>query len=237
MRERLRVPDAIDVHHIPTGADLLALDHVGLSVADPDAAAAYLCDHVGMQVLARAPGRLVMGPGHGAATLTLADAGGPREPGALERLILRVADVDRAVAALPAGTAVDGDGFELAAFEGPQGLGLGFTFVAGGGIDYDLDAIVLRVSDPVQTSVALAEIGCVPRGEALHIADKGITLHASPAATDRPLLAHIALRVESIEGVEAQVRERGLEIDEQAPAGTFAIVLPGPERLRLSFVA
>ena len=224
------------LHRVPTGIDLLALDHVALAVADPIATAAFLCDHVGMHELVRNGDRLVVGAGSGAAAVSLVAAEGPREPGALERLVLRVADVERALAALPAATEIEGDRFELATFEGPEALGLGFTMVAGGGIDYDLDHIVLRVSDVAQTSVALAEIGCVPRGEALHIADKNITLTGPPASAERPLLEHIALRVESVANVAAQARRRGLAIDEPAQENTFAIVLPGPEQIRLRFV-
>jgi catechol 2,3-dioxygenase-like lactoylglutathione lyase family enzyme len=226
----------LSVHRIPTGIDLLALDHVALAVADPDAMAVFLCEHVGMAELIREPDLVVVGAAPGAAPVSLVRADGPREAGALERLVLRVPDVERAVAALPAQTAVEGDRFELARFEGPEGLGLGFTLVAGGAIDYDIDHIVLRVSDTAQTSAALAELGCVPRGEALHIADKCITLHGSAGGTPRPLLGHIGVRVESVEAVAAQARERGLEIDDDAPRGSLAIVLPGPEQVRLRFV-
>ena len=226
----------MSVHQVATGVDLLALDHVALSVGDPDAMAAFLCDHLGMHQLTRKPDLVVVGAGDRAATLTLVAAEGPREPGALARLVLRVADVERAVAALPAGTAIEGDRLELATFEGPEGLGLGFTLVAGGGIDYDLDHVVLRVSDPEQTRAALAEVGCVPRNQSLHIADKYIALADSPAWTQRPLLDHIAVRVDSVEAVAAQARERGLEIDERAAQDTLAIVLPGREQISLHFV-
>jgi catechol 2,3-dioxygenase-like lactoylglutathione lyase family enzyme len=228
--------EPIATHRVPTGIDLLALHHVALAVADPAAMAAFLCDHVGMHELVRNGHLLVVGAGTGAAAVSLVAAEGPREPGALERLVLRVADVERALAALPAATEIEGDRFELATFEGPEGLGLGFTMVAGGGIDYDLDQLVLRVSDIAQTSVALAEIGCVPRGAALHVADKSITLHGSPGSAARPLLHHIALRVESVEAVSAKARERELAIDEPVGEDAFAIVLPGPEQIRLRFV-
>ena len=230
------MPDPLSLHRIPTGGDLLALDHVALTVADPGAMEAFLRDHLGMHELLREPDVVVLGAGPDAAPLSLVRADGPRDRGALERLILRVADVERAVAALPAGTAVEGDRFERATFAGPERLGLGFTLVAGGGIDYDLDHLVLRVSDPEQTRVALAEIGCVPRGTSLHVADKSIVLHASPATTDRPLLGHLGIRVQSVDAVAGQARERGLAIDERTPPGALTIVLPGPEQIRVRFV-
>ncbi|MDQ3608087.1 MAG: hypothetical protein M3459_04180, partial [Actinomycetota bacterium] len=121
-------------------------------------------------------------------------------------------------------------------FQGPEGLGLGFTLVAGGGIDYDLDHAVLRVSDPEQTTVSLAEVGFVPRGQSLHVADKHLALAESSAWTARPLLDHIAVRVDSVEAVAAHARERGLEIEGQLAEDTLAIVLPGREQIRLHFV-
>lgn len=234
-----RVPwagEPLSVHHVATGVELLALHSVGLAVSDPAAVAAFLCDHVGMHELERTPRRAVVGAGDRAATLTLVAAEGPREAGALRRLVLRVADVERAVAALPAGTAVEGDLLERAGFEGPEGLRLGFTLVAGGGIDYDVDHVRLRVSDPEQTTAALAEAGFVPRAQALHVADKYIALCRSPGSTERPLLDHIAVRVASVEAVATKARERRLAIDGRAPPHACSVVLPGAEQLRIHFV-
>lgn len=229
------VDEPLGVHEVPTGVDLLALDGVGFAVSDPTATATFLCDHVGMHELQRTPGRVVVCAGDRAARLTLVAARGPREAGSLRRLVLRVADVRRAVAALPAGTAVAGDEFELATFEGPERIRLGFTMVAGGGIDYDIDHVRLRVCDPEQTRVALAQAGFVPRAEALQIADKYIALSEVDTCAERPLLDHIAVRVASVKAVAAQARERGLAIDEHAPDDALGIVLPGPEQIRLHF--
>jgi catechol 2,3-dioxygenase-like lactoylglutathione lyase family enzyme len=222
---------------VSTGVDLLALDGVGLAVVDPAAVTGFLCEHLGMRELARDADRVVVGAGGRAATLSLIAAEGPRERGALRRLVLRVADVERAVAALPAGTAIEGDRFELARFRGPEGIELGFTQVAGGGIDYDIDHVRLRVSDPEATRLALAQAGFVPRAHALHVADKYIALAASPDPFERSLLHHIGLRVESVEAVAAKARLWGLEVQPGAGAGAIGIVLPGPERIRLRFSA
>lgn len=219
-----------------TAIDLLALDHVALSVPDPDALAAFLCDHVGLRELGRGGDCTVVGAGEGGTTLRLSAADGPREPGALGRLVFRVADLPGAIASLPEGTIVEGDGFETANFTGPDGVDLGFTFFAGGGVDHDLDHVLLRVTDPEETRMAFAEVGCVPRGQTLHVADKGIALEGGPNATERPLLDHIAVRVASIEAVAEQARRRGLEAYELAGADAFGIVLAGPERIRLTFV-
>lgn len=222
---------------MPTGVDLLALDGVGLAVSDPAAVAAFMCEHLGMRELDRAADRVVVGAGGGAAALALIASEGPRERGALGRLVLRVADVERAVAALPAGTAVEGDRFELARFRGPEGIDLGFTLVAGGGIDYDIDHVRLRVSDPDATRLALAQAGFVPRAHALHVTDKYIALAAAPDPSERSLLHHIGLRVESVEAVLPAARARGLEVDEPVAGDAVDAVLAGPERIRLRFSA
>lgn len=232
-----RGDEPIGVHHVPTGVDPLALDHVALSVADPEAMAAFLCDRLGMQRLTSNAVVTVVGAGAPAATLALVAAEGPREAGSLERLVLRVADVERAIALLPAGTAVDGDGFMEATFEGPEGLGLGFTFMAGGGIDNDLDHVDLLCAEREQTWAAFIQSGFVPRGDTPHIADKYIALaQSSTTATQRPLLHHIGVRVDSIAAVVAHVDAFEVEVDERAPDGACAIVLPGPERIGLRFV-
>jgi len=220
-----------------TAVDLLGLDHVALALADPEAMAAFLCDHVGMHELARGDGSITVGAaGPRGARFELVQADGPREPGALARLVLRVSDLRSAVAALPEGTEVDDDDPEVVRFTGPEGLRLDFTWMIAGIIDYDLDDVVLHVADSEDVRVALAEVGCVPRGDALHIGDKGISLEERSRPTDRPLLDHIAVRVNSVEAVEAQARARGVEVHEHSGGDAFSIVIPGPERLRLDFV-
>ena len=172
-----------------TAVDLLGLDHVALALEDPEAMAAYLCEYVGMQELARGDGTIVVGAaGERGARLELLQADGPREPGALARLVLRVSDLRRAAAALPEGTEVDDDDPEFVRFTAPEGLRIDFSWMIAGIIDYDLDDVVLHVADSEDVRVALSEVGCVPRGDALHIGDKGITLEElsrpdrSPAA-------------------------------------------------------
>ena len=221
-----------------TAVDLLALDHVALALSDPEAMARYLCEHVGMQEQRREDdGAIVVGAaGPRGTVLKLLQADGPRDPGPLGRLVLRVCDLRSAVAALPAGTEVDDDDPEVVRFTGPEGLRLDFTWMIAGIIDYDLDDVVLKVGDSEDVRVALAEVGCVPRGDALHISDKGITLEEEPRPTERPLLHHIAVRVNSVEAVEMQARARGVEVHSDSGDGCFSIVLPGPERLRFDFV-
>ena len=234
----MNLPKPSQVHEqAHTAIDLLGIDHVALAVADVGAMAAFLCDHVGMQELGRSGDATVVGADGGGASLRLIAAEGPREPGALGRVVLRVRDLRRAAASLPADIEVREEGFDMLTFEGPEGLGLGFALVAGGGIEHDLDYVILRVADPADTRMALAEFGCVPRGDALHVTDKRIVLEELPSSTDRPLLDHIAVRVESIEPVAAQVQARGAEHGGLVADDTYAVDLRGAARIRLDFLA
>lgn len=220
----------------PSGIELLGLDHLALSVDDPGALASFLCDHVGMRELGLDGGSVIVGPDGGGAKLSLFAADGPREPAALHRVILRVADLQRALASLPAGADIQQQGPHGIAFAGPGGLGLGFTPMAGSEIDYDVAHVILRVADPAETGTALAELGCVPRGETLHVGDTRITLEELPAWSDRPLLDHIAVHARSVQAVAAQARRRGRELDGHAADGAVTVVLPGAERIRMEFV-
>ena len=214
-----------------------ALDHVALWVADRDALAAFLCDGLGMHEIERTDSFTLVGADARRGKLTLFAAQGPREPGLLERVVLRVVDLERALAALPSGVDVERSFPELAAFEGPEGLGLGLT-TAYGGVDYDIDHVVLRVPEPGRTADGLTELGFVPRGQTLSVADKHVQLVAGPPGDgERPLLNHIALLIDSAEALEAQARRRGLEIEDVVDApNTLAVFLRGPDGIRLEYV-
>ena len=214
-----------------------ALDHVALWVADRDALATFLCRHLGMHEIERTDRFTLVGADARRGKLTLFGAEGPREPGLLARVVLRVSDLERAVAALPEGLEVDRPLPELAVFEGPEGLGLGLT-QAYGGVEYDIDHVVLRVPEPAPTADGLSELGFVPRGDGLHVADKHLRLERGASADgDRPLLNHLALLVDSAAALEAAARRRGLPIDEVVDApNTLAVFLWGPDAIKLEYV-
>ncbi|MFP5364527.1 MAG: TetR family transcriptional regulator C-terminal domain-containing protein [Thermoleophilia bacterium] len=219
-----------------TQSELLAIDHVALSVADPGAMEAFLCDFVGMQELARTGDGVLVGADPRAVKLRLLAAQGPREPAALARLALRVADPQAAAASLPAENEVQESAPDLVAFDGPEGLGLAFTSVAGGGIDRDVDHLVLRVADPDETRIALADVGFVERGTALLAGATRILLEELPAWSERPLLHQIAIRVRSTAAIAARARARGLEVVECERGAGVTLILPGLEQIRLEFV-
>jgi catechol 2,3-dioxygenase-like lactoylglutathione lyase family enzyme len=211
-----------------------ALDHVALWVADPEGMAAFLCDHLGMQVIDSRDGFRLVGAEAARGKLALSAAEGPTQPGVLSRVVLRVSDLEGALAALPKGVAVDRPAPDIATFEGPEGLGLGLTPVLGG-VDYDIDHVVLRVAALDDTAAALTELGFVPRGGSLHVADKQVRLEQQPTPpSDRPVLGRLGLVVESVEAVEAQARRRGLEVERAEDR--LALVVRGFERIRLEYI-
>jgi catechol 2,3-dioxygenase-like lactoylglutathione lyase family enzyme len=213
-----------------------ALDHVALWVADRDAIAALLCGHLGMHEIERTDSFTLVGADARRGKLTLFAAEGPREPGVLERVVLRVNDLDAALAALPDGLAVRRHG-EVAAFDGPEGLGLGLVRTETD-LDYDLDHVVLRVPDPGATATALDAFGFERRDGRVAVADKHLRLEQGGAGEgERPLLNHLALLVDSARAVEETARERGIEIDDIKDApNTLAVFLRGPDRIRIEYV-
>jgi catechol 2,3-dioxygenase-like lactoylglutathione lyase family enzyme len=217
-----------------------SLDHVALWVADRDAHASFACDHLGMHVIEHTDKFTLVGADARRGKLTLFDAEGPREPGPLERVVLRVRDLDAAVDALPDGVEVQRDG-ELAAFDAPEGLGVGLVAANGApGPDYDLDHVVLRVPDPDTTAGELEQLGFENRDGRLTIADKDLRLsHANGDGDggEKPLLNHIAVLVDSAGEVRDEAERRGLEVAdfEDAP-NTLAVFVWGPDRIKLEYV-
>jgi catechol 2,3-dioxygenase-like lactoylglutathione lyase family enzyme len=215
-----------------------ALDHVALWVADRDPVADFVCDHLGMHVIERTDDFTLVGAEARHGKLTLFNADGPREPGVLERVVLRVSDLVRALEALPGHLAVEeADG--IARFKGPEGLGLGLTQAQNVEVEYDIDHVVLRVPQPERTAEGLAELGLAPAGDArLTVGDKAVTLEqADVAEGERPLLNHIALLVDSGQEQLEEAKRRGIEIAEvRDAANTFAVFVWGPDRIKLEYV-
>ena len=215
-----------------------ALDHVALWVAGRDALAGFLCDHLGMHEIERTDRFTLVGADARRGKLTLFAADGPREPGVLERVVLGVSDLDAALETLPGELDVERPSPDLATFEAPEGLGIGLTSRDGGGVEYDIDHVVLRVPEPEMTFESMTELGFEPEGERLTVADKHLRLERGDAANgDRPLLNHLALLVDSAERLQAEAERRGVEIDQVVDAAnTLAVFLWGPDRIKLEYV-
>ena len=215
-----------------------ALDHVALWVDERDELAAFLCDHLGMHEIERTDRFTLVGADARRGKLTLFVADGPRTAGVLERVVLRVSDLDGALAALPAAVEVRRPSPDVAAFDAPGGVGLGLTRGRSEGPDFDIDHVVLRVPEPDRTSSALAGLGFERDGDRLTVADKHLRLRQDERADgDRPLLNHIALLVDSAEGVHSEAERRGLDVaDVVDAANTLAVFIWGPDRIKLEYV-
>jgi catechol 2,3-dioxygenase-like lactoylglutathione lyase family enzyme len=213
-----------------------SFDHVALWVSERDQIADFLCDHLGMHVIERTGEFTLAGADAREGKVTLFDAEGPREPGPLERIVLRVSDLDSALSRLPAELAVEHEN-GVARFEGPEGVGLGLAQSANG-LEYDLDHVVLRVPDPERTGAGLIELGFSQGEDGLVIADRSLKLAPGESgAPARPLLNHLAVLVDSAGEHLEEARRRGLEVEDvKDAANTLAVFVRGPDGIRLEYV-
>ena len=212
-----------------------SLDHVALWVADRDAIADLVCDHLGMHVIERTERFTLVGADAREGKLTLFTAEGPRERGALSAIVLRVPSLEDALAALPPEVRVareDGTAW----LDAPEGLRLGL--VGGAPAGTDLDHVRLKVSDVEAMAAALAELGFERDGERLRVRDRWVVLEAGGEPEgDRPLLNHLAMLVDSATEVAEEARRRGAEVADVVDApNTLAVFLRGPEGVRIEYV-
>jgi catechol 2,3-dioxygenase-like lactoylglutathione lyase family enzyme len=211
-----------------------SLDHVALWVSDRASLARFLCDHLGMHVIEETDSFTLVGVDAKLGKLTLFDADGPRERGALRRVALRVRDPGAAAAALPLEAERSADG--VIELDAPGGLRIGL--VEGEGRDFDLDHVVLTLANPEAAAAELVELGFQRRDGVLAVADR--TLRLERGSTDdggRPLLNHLALLVDDAHRVQVEAEREGVEIDDVKDApNTFAVFVRGPEGVRIEYV-
>jgi hypothetical protein len=105
-------------------------------------------------------------------------------------------------------------------------------------VAYDLDHVAFRVSDPARSFAELAELGFSVEDERLEAGGAYLTLEAGePGETERPLLNHLGLRVQSADAHITEAERRGLEIaDVVDAANTYAVFVWGPDRIKLEYV-
>jgi catechol 2,3-dioxygenase-like lactoylglutathione lyase family enzyme len=212
-----------------------SLDHVALWVDDREPLATFLCDHLGMHVIEETDTFTLVGIDAKLGKLTLFDADGPRQRGALERVVLRVNDLDAALESLPFDAGRRDDG--IAVFEAPAGLPIGLVEAAGR--DFDLDHGVLSLEDPEAAVSCLNEMGFErSRDGNVAVGDRCVrVVRGSAADGGRPLLNHLAVLVDSAEAVEREVRARGAEVaDVVDAANTLAVFVWTPGRIKLEYV-
>jgi catechol 2,3-dioxygenase-like lactoylglutathione lyase family enzyme len=220
---------------MPQNFSPTSLDHVALWVDERAPLATFLCEHLGMHVIEETDDFTLVGIDAKLGKLTLFEAEGPRQRGALERVVLRVSDVQSVVESLPFEVTRRTDG--VAAFEAPAGLPLGLIGAAGR--DFDLDHVVLGLVDPDAAVSCLEEMGFERRADgSAAVGDRYVrVVRGSAADGGRPLLNHLALLVDDAHRVQDEAEAGGLEIDDVKDAkNTFAVFLRGPEGIRIEYV-
>ena len=206
------------------------LDHVAFWVVDRDSIADFLTAHLGVHVIDRQDSFTLLGADARRFKLTLFDAEGVRDPGVFGHVALRVNDLAAARGRLPAGTPEIFD----------AGEGVRITLVeADTAVDYDLDHVVLLSQDPISTAAEYERYGFRNVGDGRVEVDRAVVeLRAGlPQPTERPLLNHLAVLVDSATDAIADAGELGIEVESVVDApNTYAAFLTGPEGVRIEYV-
>ena len=219
------------------------LDHVALWVADRDRIADFLTDRVGMHVVDRTDAFTLVGSDARRGKLTLFAAEGPREQGALKHVALRVSNLEGAQQELRDGLEVERPRPGELYFDVNEGLRLGLV-EGPTEVDYDLDHVALWSATPEETAEAYEQLGFAAAepgpSEAPRVEAGGafVEFHrGQPGDPERPLLNHLAVKVESADEHIAEARDLGLEIaDIVDAANTYAVFVWGPERVKVEYV-
>jgi len=217
------------------------LDHVALWVADRDRIADFVTAKAGMHIVDRTDKFTLVGSDARRGKLTLFAAEGPREQGALKHVALRVSSLVGTVGGL------DGDVDRSRAGEAyvdvSEGLRLGFV-EAPTEVEYDLDHVALWSRTPEETAREYEGLGFSPvepgpsGAPRVVVGGAFVEFHdGEPGDPERPLLNHLAVKVESAEDHISAARERGIEIaDIVDAANTYAVFVWGPERVKVEYV-
>jgi len=206
------------------------LDHVAYWVEGRAEIAAFLERHVGMHVIDRQDAFTLMGSDARRGKLTLFDAEGPRSPGPLAHVGLRVSDLAAARRELPAGTP---DVFDA-------GGGVMLTLVEGDtDVEYDLDHVALSAADPAATAAEYERYGFTRvAADRVEVGGAFVELRpGDPTMPERPLLNHLAVLVDSADDVIADAADLGIEVESVVDAAnTYAAFLWGPGAVRIEYV-
>ena len=198
------------------------LDHVALWVSEREAIADALAHGFGMHVIEHTDRFTLIGADARRFKLTLFEAEGPRDPGALKHIALRVNS-------LPDGPHES---------ELPGGLRL-MLVEAPTEVDYDLDHVALWSADPGAAAEAWQAFGFSGAGNTtLEVGGAFLELHrGGPVEDGEPLLNHLAVLVDSVEEHIAEAEELGLDVADVVDApNTRALFLAGPDGVKLELV-
>jgi catechol 2,3-dioxygenase-like lactoylglutathione lyase family enzyme len=197
------------------------LDHVALWVADRGRMA-EAAERIGLRVIEQTERFTLLGADARRGKLTLFDAEGTRERGALERIGLRVSALDGRDPVIDLG-----EGLELVLVETETDSEL------------DLDHVALISSDPAAAAAEWQSLGFTLDGDGkLEVGGAWLQLRqGDPGSPERPLLNHIGVLVDSVEEQQAEVEELGVEIDNIVDApNTLALFVWGPDRVKLEYI-
>jgi len=212
------------------------LDHIALWVADRDRITDFLTERLSMHVIERTEKFTLVGTDARRGKLTLFEAEGSRERGALEHVALRVTDLERALAGLGGVDVERRDG--AAFFDVYEGLRLGLV-EAETDVEYDLDHVALFSAAPEETAKQYEQFGFAPEGDQrVEVGGAFVDCHSGdPGDPERPLVNHLAVLVDSAEDTLGEAKELGLEVADVVDApNTYAIFVWGPERVKIEYV-
>jgi len=177
---------------------------------------------IGLRVIEQTERFTLLGADARRGKLTLFDAEGPRERGALHRIGLRVSARDGR------DPVVDlGEGLELALVEAETDSEL------------DLDHIVLVSPDPAAAARQWQTLGFAPGEDGrLEVGGAWLELRQGDRSEpERPLLNHIGVLVDSVAQHQLEAEELGVEIDDVVDApNTLALFVWGPDRVKLEYI-
>jgi catechol 2,3-dioxygenase-like lactoylglutathione lyase family enzyme len=218
------------------------LDHVALWVANRDPITEFVTERVGMHVVDRTDAFTLVGSDARRGKLTLFAAEGPREQGALKHVALRVSSLEDALAGLD-GVRVERPRDGEAYFDVSEGVRLGLV-EAPTEVDYDLDHVALWSRSPAETARQYGDLGFAPApagpsgAPRVEVGSAFVEFHqGDPADPERPLLNHLAVKVESADEHIESARELGIEIADIVDApNTYAVFVWGPERVKVEYV-
>jgi hypothetical protein len=195
---------------------------------DRSSIADYVTTRLGLHVIDRTDAFTLVGADARQGKLTLFDAEGPRAPGALKHVGLRInpgRDGREPEATLA-------DGLRIRLVETATDL------------DYDLDHVALYSGDPARTAEAYLALGfepAEPNADGVPRVVSGGRFvefhHGDPDGGERPLLNHLAVLCDSAETQREHAEELGLEVaDFVDAANTIAVFVWGPERVKIEYV-
>jgi catechol 2,3-dioxygenase-like lactoylglutathione lyase family enzyme len=200
-----------------------SLDHVALWAADRRRMAARAVELLGVRAIEETERFTLLGGADARrGKLTIFDADGSRERGALQRIGLRVTSLEGREPIVDLG-----EGLEIELVETETDAEL------------DLDHVTLRASDVEAGAARWEELGFARIGDArLEVGGAYLDLvPGDPGRPERPLLNHLGVLVDSVEAHQAEAEELGVEIDDVVDApNTLALFVWGPDRVKLEYI-